>query len=274
ARYDTAGPMGKTVKDVADLLDVLVDPSETEIPHGNYASAMTTSWDDIKVGTLDPEQWRMGDDFVKPVPEATKMILELTKAAYSRIEGLAKNYHANIPLRPISDFTLDGSCVVNTLMAAMDQYLGDLKQGKVKSLQELVEWNKEHAEEALTDEYPNQILLEQGLNFGDSVEAREKLLAHSKAVAANFDEVLQKYDIDVVIAPGDCMLNTYSAAGEFPIATMPLSYLDDFNCRPVGLLVMAPRHREDLLIKVMSAWEATFPPRKDPTEFLKHPMGV
>ncbi|KAL8806995.1 MAG: hypothetical protein Q9182_000976 [Xanthomendoza sp. 2 TL-2023] len=75
ARYDTAGPMGKTVKDVADLLDVLVDPSKTDIPHGNYASAMTTSWDDVKVGTLDPEQWRMDDTFVKPVPEATKMIV-------------------------------------------------------------------------------------------------------------------------------------------------------------------------------------------------------
>ncbi|KAL8958892.1 MAG: hypothetical protein Q9193_004134 [Seirophora villosa] len=206
ARYDTAGPMGKTVKDVADLLNLLIDHSKTEVPHGDYASAMTTSWDDIKVGTLDPEKWKMGEDFVKPAPEATKMI------------GLANTYHANIPLPPISDFTLDGRGVVQTLMAAdlkgdMDKYLGNLRQSKVKSLQELVEWNKEHAEEALTDEYPNQTLLEQGLDFGDSVEAREKPLAHSKAVAANFDELLQKYHIDVMIAPGDCMLSTYSAAG-------------------------------------------------------------
>lgn len=68
----------------------------------------------------------------------------------------------------------------------------------------------------LTDfvtEYPNQILLEQGLEFGDSAEAREKPLAHAKAVAASFEEMIEKYDIDVIIAPGDCTLSTYAAAG-------------------------------------------------------------
>lgn len=75
ARYDTAGPIGKTVKDVTDLLNVLVDHSKTEVPQGDYASAITTTWDDIKVGTLDPEKWRMNDTFVKPVPEATLQIV-------------------------------------------------------------------------------------------------------------------------------------------------------------------------------------------------------
>ena len=32
----------------------------------------------------------------------------------------------------------------------MDNYLGSLKGSKVKSLQELVEWNSAHVEEALT----------------------------------------------------------------------------------------------------------------------------
>ena len=88
----------------------------------------------------------------------------------------------------------------------MDNYLGSLKESKVRSLQELVEWNAAHAKEALTEgivlwekirwytnlkvEYPFQDLLEQGLAFGDSAEAREKPLAHSKAVAANFDEMV------------------------------------------------------------------------------------
>lgn len=152
-------------------------------------------------------------------------------------------------------------------------------------------------------EYPNQELLEQGLTFGDSVETREKLTAHSKAVAENFDEMIEKYDIDVIIAPGDCMLSEYAAAGGqsilfvlasyfyfslfnhdfipfphhltqfmclgFPIGTLPMSYLV-FNGRPAGLLVAAQRHKDSTLIKVMSAWEATFNPRKEPTEFLKH----
>lgn len=77
SRYDTADPMGKSVKDVADLLSVLVDHSKTEVSQGGYASAMTTTWNDIRVGTLDPEQWKMSDDFVKPAPQATKQIVRL-----------------------------------------------------------------------------------------------------------------------------------------------------------------------------------------------------
>ena len=41
-------------------------------------------------------------------------------------------------------------------------------------------------------EYPNQILLEHGLEFGDSIEARKKPLAHAKAVAASCDELIEK----------------------------------------------------------------------------------
>ena len=75
ARYDTAGPIGKTVKDVADLLTILVDHSVTAVPPGGYASAMTLDWSDIKVGTLKPEEWRFSDSFVKPVASATEQMV-------------------------------------------------------------------------------------------------------------------------------------------------------------------------------------------------------
>ena len=111
----------------------------------------------------------------------------------------------------------------------LDNYLATLKESKVKSLQELVDWNHVHAQEALTEgmivsniltdillikvEYPFQNFLEDGLSFPDSEEAREKPLAHAKAVAANFDDMIEKHQLDVIIAPGDCMLSTYAAAG-------------------------------------------------------------
>ena len=40
--------------------------------------------------------------------------------------------------------------IVADLKGDMDNYLGNLKESKVKSLQELVDWNFAHAEEALT----------------------------------------------------------------------------------------------------------------------------
>lgn len=44
---------------------------------------------------------------------------------------------------------------------------------------------------------------------------------------------------------------------------MPLGYLD-FNGRPFGMTVIASGHQEATLIKVQSAWEATFPARQPP----------
>ena len=44
---------------------------------------------------------------------------------------------------------------------------------------------------------------------------------------------------------------------------MPLGYLD-IDGRPFGMAALAAGGREDVLIKAMSAWEATFPPRRVP----------
>ncbi|KAG6989772.1 amidase [Physcia stellaris] len=293
-RYDTPGPMGKTPTDVAIFLNILVDHSKAKTPKGDYMSSMIGEWADISVGTLDPVKWKFPDAFCKAIPEADKQMLEHTTGAYARIKKLVKKFQENVPLRPLTDFDYEGRNATETLMVAdlkddLDNYLASLKESKVKSLQELVDWNRAHHQEALTEgmlfsktltsilltkvEYPFQKFLEEGLAFPKSEEAREKPLAHAKAVAANFDDMIEKHQLDVIIAPGDCMLSTYAAAGGYPIGTLPLDYLD-YNGRPVGLLVAAPRHKESTILKVMNLWETTFSPRREPTEFLNHPVNA
>ena len=74
-RYDTPGPMGKTPKDVAILLNILVDHSKAKTPKGDYMSSMIGEWADISVGTLDPEKWKFPDAFCKAIPEADKQMV-------------------------------------------------------------------------------------------------------------------------------------------------------------------------------------------------------
>jgi amidase len=62
---DTAGPMAKSTLDLANLLDVLVDPSKTTIPNGGYKGAVTGSWDNIKIGYVEMEKWMLGGSIVK-----------------------------------------------------------------------------------------------------------------------------------------------------------------------------------------------------------------
>ena len=77
SRFDTAGPLCTNVKDVADLLTVLVDRKKTNVPNGGYASAMcgAEGWKDLRVGTLDPEKWHYDTELQKPIPEATQQIV-------------------------------------------------------------------------------------------------------------------------------------------------------------------------------------------------------
>lgn len=72
---DSAGPMTKSVLDLADLLDVLVDPSKTTVPEGGYRSAVTASWGDIKIGIVAPEKWLFPERIVKYEKQATDQMV-------------------------------------------------------------------------------------------------------------------------------------------------------------------------------------------------------
>lgn len=76
---DSIGPMAKTSLDVANLLDVLVDPSKTTVPEGGYKSALTGTWGDIRVGYVDSEEWVFPHRIVKYVKEASDQMVYLPK---------------------------------------------------------------------------------------------------------------------------------------------------------------------------------------------------
>ncbi|KAM6481339.1 hypothetical protein HDV62DRAFT_76684, partial [Trichoderma sp. SZMC 28011] len=82
------------------------------------------------------------------------------------------------------------------------------------------------------------------------------------------ESVFQTYGVNVIIGPADGFISTMASSGGYPVAVMPLSYLD-FNGRPFGLAALAGRHQEALLVQLMSAWEATFPARKPPQALIE-----
>jgi len=72
---DSAGPMTKSVLDLANLMDILVDPTKTSIPQGGYKAALTATWADLKIGVLSPADWGTSDSWTKPDPGATKQMV-------------------------------------------------------------------------------------------------------------------------------------------------------------------------------------------------------
>ena len=62
--------MTKSVEDLANLLDVLVDVTKTRVPVGGYISAVTGKWEGLNIGALDPEVWTFWEVARKAEPAA------------------------------------------------------------------------------------------------------------------------------------------------------------------------------------------------------------
>lgn len=72
--FDTAGPMAKSVVDLANLLDVLVKPLN-EKSSALYADALPGKWSDLRVGVLNPDVWYFDEELQKPVAAASEQIV-------------------------------------------------------------------------------------------------------------------------------------------------------------------------------------------------------
>ena len=63
-------------------------------------------------------------------------------------------------------------------------------------------------------------------------------------------------------------INTGPLATGYPIASLPVGYLD-YNGRPHGLAAIASANDEARLIQFMGAWEAEMQPRRVPPLLLE-----
>ncbi|KAH8761174.1 amidase family protein [Diaporthe sp. PMI_573] len=266
---DSAGPMTKSVLDLANLMDILVDPTKTSIPQGGYKAALTATWADLKIGVLSPADWGTSDLWTKPDPGATKQMNEAFENAYATIESRAKVFRRFVPLPLPSALKIDGELAHRKLFTGhfksdFESYLADMDFAPVKSLEELVQFNRDQDQE-LPSRYPSQDRLEGALADKSTPEELDVALNHARKVARDegIDRIMKEYDIDAIIGPAESAMPTMACASGYPIAGMPLGYLD-FNGRPFGMAAISAGHQEATLIKVQSAWEATFPSRQPP----------
>ncbi|KAM6525857.1 hypothetical protein FALCPG4_011392 [Fusarium falciforme] len=266
---DSAGPMAKTPYDLATLLDVIAGPA-AEGSGDSFISALNGSWGELSIATIDFKKWWPGEDYLKPVESATKQMHTEIQAAYDKMEGLAKRYIGDAPLPLPTAFMLDGRDSEDIIMMAdfkqdIDKFLKSVEHSKVRSLRELITFNIEHADaEMPAGHYDQQLLLEtEDLKL--SSEDYDKHLSHLRKVARQegLDYIFQKYEVDVIIGSSDTPITAFASGSGYPVGSVPLGYLD-FNGRPFGLAVLAAKNQEAKILKFMSAWEATFGPRKPP----------
>ncbi|KAJ6093074.1 hypothetical protein N7486_008363 [Penicillium sp. IBT 16267x] len=272
SNFDAAGPMTKSSYDLAALLDVLVRKPASE----SFTTNLTGSWSDISVAFLDPDAWSAEDD-IKPVEEAEAQMKREIRQAYEVIKPKAKKFVENIDLVSPDTFRIDreGSewaIIQADLKPQLNSYFEGLAESEVRSLAEVIEFNEKHADLELPPHHPRQDNFINAENQQLSTEEYDRHLSYLRHMGGEkgVDLALKTYGVDVILGPIDSGLSSLATASGYPLCAMPLSYLD-YNGRPFGVAAITGKHQEHLLVKVMSAWEATFPARKPPPQLVKLP---
>ncbi|WPJ67174.1 hypothetical protein SMAC4_07005 [Sordaria macrospora] len=268
--YDAIGPIARTAKDVADMLTLLTGT--------NLSHESKISWDGLRVGFVDYDIWAPATFVVEPVESFTSQTKADIEAVAAKISSLGGKVVRDVPLPPFGQLTeiIEQKHNVNPddlwgygFRDEFDAFVSLYETSQIRSLAELVQFNKDHADRCLPADHPSQAFLETALEEKADPEIDTKVAKVKKTAQALIDEVLAKYEVDVILAQSDGRMASVAAAAGYSVAALPVGYAD-FNGRAWGVNAIAGADGESKLLDLMSAWEATFPEaRKAPPKLME-----
>ena len=262
---DTAGPMTRTVADAALLLGAIAgsDPADGATAYADQfktdftAGLGTASLAGTRIGVMRKQVGNRAD--VGALFEAALADLKRAGATLVEIEFDDTEEMRN------DEFTV----LLYELRETMDAYLeGSPAQIPVRSLAEVVAFNREHASQEMR--WFGQELFEQALKTTDE-KAYEKARANSLRLAGKegIDKLLADNDVAFLIAPttgpawatdlvngdnyaGGIGAGSLAAIAGYPHLTVPMGAIEGL---PVGLSFIGAKWQDHALLKAGAAYE-------------------
>ena len=276
---DTAGPMARTVKDAAILLGALVafDPTdaETHLERGELLNDYTRFLDQNGLAGKRIGIASEMTGFNAKVDELFKQAIETMKEKGAEIVEDVKFENLRKWDEPSYQVLL------YEFKADLNKYLLEHPAAPVKSMEEIIEFNKKNADREMP--WFAQEIFELAQSKGDlTSEEYLKALKDSKLFAGKegIDVVMEKHNLDAIIAQtngpawtidwvnGDHFSGGSSspaAISGYPNITVPMGYVHGL---PVGISFFGKAWSEPTLIKIAYAYEQATKHRKAP-EFLE-----
>jgi amidase len=263
--FDTLGGMAKTVEDLSHLIENIQDDEVKDgLPGGTYQSFLKKTWSPLRLGFVKPEEWFLPPSLVAPDEGAENQMKSAIEEAIVKIKALGAEtvYPIELPHPGKAGIWPKMSVIFNYEAAGViESYLTTRDDPTMKQIQDIVDFNLEHAELELPEDYPNQNLLLGPITANvtdleyDEAKASIRRIAYEGLLQA-----MNEHNLDAILGPSDGPLASIAAATGGPVATMPLGCLE-LNGRPFGLSVTSKPQNDGILFQVMSAFEATFPER-------------
>lgn len=272
---DTAGPMARTVKDAAILLGALAafDPTdaETHLERGELYNDYTQFLDQNGLAGKRIGIASEMTGFNAKVDELFKRAIETLKAKGAEIVEDVK--FENLRKWDESSYQV----LLYEFKADLNKYLLEHPAAPVKSMEEIIEFNKKNVDREMS--WFAQEIFEISQAKGDlTSEEYLKALKDSKLFAGKegIDAVMEKHNLDAIIAQtngpawtidwvnGDHFSGGSSspaAISGYPNITVPMGFVHGL---PVGISFFGKAWSEPTLIKIAYAYEQATKHRKAP----------
>ncbi|HTI14894.1 MAG TPA: amidase [Dictyobacter sp.] len=275
---DTIGPFGRTVADAALVLGAItgIDPHDaaTLASEGHFYNDYTQFLDvdglkGARIGVCR-------ETYFGYHAKADQLI----EAAIQTLESLGAVIvdPANIPTsRQMSESEAESQVLHAEFKADLNAYLSELIESPVRTLEELIAFNIEHATQEMPYFDQETFIKAQatkGLDDPTYLQALEE--SHRLSRDEGIDAVMNEYNLDALIMPssspaysidlvtGDHYVGSSSqpaAMAGYPIISVPAGFVHNL---PVGISFMGKAFSEPTLIKLAYAYEQATQHRRTP----------
>jgi amidase len=295
---DTAGPLTRTVRDAAILLNVLaavdpLDPATADMQrHADYTSGLDADGlRGARIGVPSDPADPANDVYYGPLPGRAAAV---TTAALASIEELgATIVRANMPTAgwiggPGTEIAIlnrnpESSAFhqrvrrplvfIYELKHDLDLYLRDWASGTaMRSLDDIIAFNAAHADRALR--FGQDIFLAAAATRGDLSEpeylsARQMDLRASRTLG--LDAYMDRHQLDAVLFPGAAGASIAAKAG-YPSVQVPAGFVSGVGERetpdyPFGVTFTGRAWSEPTLLRFAYAFEQATRVRRPPPDF-------
>ncbi|MEQ9439814.1 MAG: amidase [Cyclobacteriaceae bacterium] len=275
---DTAGPMARTVTDAAILLGILTgsDPRDA-VTQASQGKAHQDYTQFLEADGLNGARIGVGRSYFGFHEEVDAQLEEALSVMKEQGATLVE-LETVMPQKE-----LDGAgyqVLLYEFKHDLNQYLAERKHPSIRTLADLIQYNKEHAGEEMPY-FQQEIFVSAQEKSGLGDEAYQKALATVQRVSRQdgIDKMMTEHQLDAIVAPsgsaawpidvvnGDHFLGGSSspaAMAGYPNITVPAGYVHGL---PIGLSFFASAYQEPQLIRIAYAFEQATQHRRAP-EFL------
>lgn len=266
ATMDEAGPIGRSVTDVAALLDATVGPDPLDKVTADAASKMPASY----VGALNGVGFkgkRIGvlNALFGQAPEDAE-VGSVIRKALDRMQQEGATL-VDVSVAGLDDLMLNGNVIAHEFKFVLADYLGQFPNAPIKTLQDVID-------NGLDQEQLDAVFrLRNGTKERDS-EAYRAALAKQQLLRERVTTLMQDQQLDVIAYPvlrrkavriGEAQTGftcQLSANSGLPAISVPAGFTDDEV--PVGMELLGRSYQEASLLGLARAWEVVANPRKTP----------